>query len=113
MAQEKKPQATDLHACMGLNSCKGQDAGGAAPMAGMGSCATVEHLCHGQNACRGQGACGYLGTASQQGAPGANACRGFGSCASPINRGRVSSAGVNKGKGVRRLARQLFEQRMY
>lgn len=103
---------TDLHVCMGLNSCAGQDTSGKAVMAGTGSCATVSHACHGANDCRGQGACGYLGTAAQQGTPGANQCRGFGSCAVPINRGRVNSAGVNKGKSVWRLARQLFEQRM-
>lgn len=105
-------KTTELHVCMGLNSCAGQDVSGKATMAGTGACATVSHACHGANECRGQGACGYLGTAVEQGTPGANDCRGHGSCAVPINRGRVSSAGVNKGKSVWRLARRLFEQRM-
>ena len=42
----KSPRTTDLHVCMGLNTCKGQDRPGTAPMAGLGQCATVEHACH-------------------------------------------------------------------
>lgn len=104
---------TDLHVCVGLNSCKGQDITRTATMAGTGNCATVQHMCHGNNACRGQGGCGYLGTPAEQGLPGENACRQFGSCAVPINKNRVSSEGQNKGKSVWRLARARFEQRMY
>src|SRR6478609_3960307 len=82
-------------------------------MAGMGSCATIFHACHGDNACRGQGGCGYAGSEVEQMKPGDQSCNANGSCASPINVSRVSSAGPNKGKSVWRLARQIFEQRMY
>lgn len=108
-----KPTPTDLHVCAGLNSCAGQDITRTAKMAGTGVCATVQHFCHGNNQCRGQGGCGYLGTPSEQGLPGENPCRHHGSCAVPINRGRVNSEGVNKGKSVWQLARRRFEQRMY
>lgn len=108
-----RPELTDLHVCMGLNSCKGQDASGTAPMAGMGYCATVQHVCHGDNECRGHGGCGSVGTPTQQGRPGMNACRGYGSCPVPLNKNRVTSEGFHKGKRVWKLARELFEQRMY
>jgi hypothetical protein len=103
----------ELHVCMGLNSCAGHDVEGKAPMAGMGSCSTVFHACHGDNECRGQGGCGYAGSEYEQTKPGDQDCRYNGSCASPINVSRVSSAGPNKGKSVWRLARQIFEARMY
>lgn len=111
-------QLVELHVCMGLNSCAAtettrHDPDGTAPMAGMGSCATIFHACHGDNACRGQGGCGYAGSEVEQMKPGDQACNANGSCASPINVSRVSSAGPNKGKSVWRLARQIFEQRMY
>jgi hypothetical protein len=106
-------QPVDLHVCMGLNACNGHDADGRAPMAGMGSCATVSHVCHTANDCRGQGGCGYAGSDVEQGKPGEQSCNENGSCASPINISRVSSAGTNKGKSVWQLARRLFEQRMY
>lgn len=103
----------EFHVCMGLNACSGQDVDGTAPMAGMGRCATVAHVCHGDNDCRGQGGCGYLGSDFEQSFPGQQSCKWNGSCASPINAGRVSSAGPNKGKSVWKLARALFETRMY
>jgi hypothetical protein len=105
--------ALELHVCMGLNACQGHDVTGAAPMAGMGACATVSHVCHGSNACRGQGGCGYAGVDVEQGKPGDQSCKWNGSCASPINVSRVSSAGPNKGKSVWKLARRIFEERMY
>jgi hypothetical protein len=105
--------AKELHVCMGLNACAGQDVNGAAPMAGMGQCATVQHVCHGDNTCRGQGGCGYAGSDFEQWKPGDQSCASNGSCASPINVSRVSSAGPNKGKSVWKLARQRFEARMY
>ncbi|MEU2868202.1 hypothetical protein ABZ769_03225 [Streptomyces olivoreticuli] len=103
----------ELHVCMGLNSCAGLDASGEAPMAGMGSCATVFHVCHGEGSCRGQGGCGYAGTDYEQFHPGEQDCRYNGSCASPINESRVFSAGPLKGKSVWKQARRLFEARMY
>jgi hypothetical protein len=106
-------QPVELHVCMGLNACKGHDVTGLAPMAGMGQCATAQHVCHGDNECRGQGGCGYAGSDYEQSKPGAQSCATNGSCASPINESRVSSAGPNKGKSVWKLARQLFEARMY
>jgi hypothetical protein len=111
-------QLVELHVCMGLNSCAAtpttrHDPDGTAKMAGMGSCATVLHACHGDNACRGQGGCGYAGSELEQMKPGDQSCNANGSCASPINISRLSSAGPNKGKSVWRLARQIFETRMY
>jgi hypothetical protein len=103
----------ELHVCMGLNSCAGHDASGNAAMAGMGECATVQHSCHGGNNCRGQGGCGYAGSEFEQMKPGDQSCANNGSCASPINVSRVSSAGPNKGRSVWKLARQIFETRMY
>jgi hypothetical protein len=103
----------ELHVCMGLNACQGHDVAGTAPMAGMGQCATVSHVCHGSNNCRGQGGCGYAGSDVEQGKPGDQSCKWNGSCASPINESRISSAGPNKGKSVWRLARRIFEERMY
>ena len=103
----------ELHVCMGLNACAGHDVSGTAPMAGMGECATVQHSCHGGNNCRGQGGCGYAGDEVEQMKPGDQSCRQNGSCASPINITRVSSAGPNKGQSVWKLARQIFETRMY
>lgn len=105
--------ALELHVCMGLNSCAGHDVDGDAPMAGMGNCATVVHVCHGEGHCRGQGGCGYAGSEVEQSIPGEQACNQNGSCASPINVSRVLSAGPYKGKSVWKLARRLFEQRMY
>ena len=103
----------ELHVCMGLNACQGHDVTGKAPMAGMGECATATHVCHGDNNCRGQGGCGYAGSDVEQAKPGNQSCKWNGSCASPINVSRVSSAGPNKGKSVWKLARQIFEERMY
>lgn len=103
----------ELHVCMGLNSCKGHGVGGSGTMAGDGNCATAVHDCHGGNNCRGQGGCGYAGIDVEQGKPGNQSCAENGSCASPINVSRVSSAGPNKGKSVWKLARQIFEERMY
>ncbi|MEY9894249.1 hypothetical protein ABIA31_007935 [Catenulispora sp. MAP5-51] len=104
---------TELHVCMGLNACAGHDRDGTAPMAGMGGCATVLHVCHGANECRGQGGCGYTGPDAELAKPGTQACRENGSCASPINESRVFAGGPLKGKSVWKLARQLFETRMY
>ncbi|MFF4160227.1 hypothetical protein [Streptomyces sp. NPDC001678] len=103
----------ELHVCMGLNSCAGQDADRTATMAGTGQCATVQHVCHGEGACRGQGGCGYAGDDFEQFHPGEQACRYNGSCASPINESRVFSGGPMKGKSVWQQARRLFEARMY
>lgn len=103
----------ELHVCMGLNACQGHGVNGTGDMAGTGECATAVHTCHGSNECRGQGGCGYLGDDAQQGIPGEQACKWNGSCASPINKGRVSTKGANKGKSVWKLARSLFETRMY
>ncbi|MEU1782897.1 hypothetical protein ABZ545_25955 [Streptomyces abikoensis] len=103
----------ELHVCMGLNSCAGQDADRTATMAGTGRCATVQHVCHGEGACRGQGGCGYAGDDFEQFHPGEQACRYNGSCASPINESRVFSGGPMKGRSVWQQARRLFEARMY
>ncbi|MES2355309.1 MAG: hypothetical protein V4568_13110 [Pseudomonadota bacterium] len=106
-------QPLDLHACMGLNACKGHDRLGTNACAGSGTCATAAaHSCHTLNNCRGQGGCGLYGTGEEQNHPGENSCSWQGSCAVPINAERFSTNGPNQGKGVWLRARELFEQRM-
>ncbi|HEV2859865.1 MAG TPA: hypothetical protein VGX48_02540 [Pyrinomonadaceae bacterium] len=103
----------ELHACMGLNACKGHDRFGTNSCAGTGYCATAErHNCKSLNNCRGQGGCGLYGTAEDDATPGANECAWQGSCAVPIQAERYSTQGENKGKSVWVLARKLFEERM-
>ena len=102
----------ELHACMGLNACKGHDRFGTNACAGQGFCATQTHVCHTLNNCRGQGGCGLYGDASEQCRPGANDCAWQGSCATPIQAERFSTQGPNAGKSTWLLARKLFEERM-
>ncbi len=122
------PGAVEAHACMGLNSCRGQDRFGPAghpdpdcanasvtnACAGQGYCATaVDHTCHVLNSCKHQGGCGLYGTAGEQDNPGANACQSLGSCATPINAERFSSDGANAGKSVWLRARQVFLEKRW
>jgi hypothetical protein len=73
VAAEEQKAKQGLHACCGLNSCKGQGAGGDNECAGMGVGPTVgPHGCAGMNDCAGQGA-QYD-----------NACKGQGNCAVPV-----------------------------
>lgn len=103
----------ELHACMGLNACKGHDRFGTNDCAGMGQCSTAEvHHCRTLNNCRGQGGCGLFGSSEDEATPGANDCAWQGSCATPIQAERFSTQGENKGKSVWVLARKLFEERM-
>jgi len=102
----------ELHACMGLNACKGHDRFGNNECAGMGFCATISHACHSLNNCRGQGGCGFYGSAHQQSEPGDNPCAWFGSCAVPINADRLITDGDFKEKTVWKRARTVFEKRM-
>ncbi len=102
----------ELHACMGLNACKGHDRFGTNACAGTGMCATTQHVCHSLNNCRGQGGCGLYGSAEEQNQPGQNACAWKGSCATPIQAERFSTLGPNKDKHVWQRARQLFEDRL-
>lgn len=104
----------ELHVCMGLNACKGHDRWGTNTCAGTGQCATAAaHSCHTNNNCRGQGGCGLYGSGEEQNNPGNNDCAWQGSCSVPINAERFSTVGPNKGQGVWRRARQLFEARMH
>ena len=115
------PLGSVIHACMGLNSCKGQDRFGEAgppdasnpgpnACAGQGYCSTAaDHTCHVQNECKNQGGCGLYGTAEELDDPGNNACKSLGSCATPINAERFSTNGKNTGKSVWARARQVFE----
>ena len=115
------PLGSVIHACMGLNSCKGQDRFGEAgppdasnpgpnACAGQGYCSTAaDHTCHVQNECKNQGGCGLYGTAEELNNPGNNACKSLGSCATPINAERFSTNGKNTGKSVWARARQVFE----
>jgi hypothetical protein len=64
--------AIALHACRGLNECKGQGKDHKNACAGQGSCFTVTHECSGQNDCKNQGGCG--------GTNGFNDCKGKGGC---------------------------------
>jgi hypothetical protein len=106
------PNPIELHACMGLNACKGHDRFGKNDCAGKGYCATVQHVCHTLNNCRGQGGCGLYGSAEEQDLPAMNDCAWKGSCATPIQAGRFSTQGKNTGKSVWLLARKLFEERL-
>ncbi len=102
----------ELHACMGLNACKGHGRDGQNDCAGTGICATEIHVCHTLNNCRDQGGCGLYGSAEEQCRPGINDCAYQGSCAAPIQAERFSTLGPNAGKSVWLLARQLFEEKM-
>lgn len=73
LSADEKKDAKDAHACCGLNTCKGNGAGGTNECAGTGSCSTVEaHGCGGENACKNQGSA-YN-----------NDCKGLGSCSVPV-----------------------------
>ena len=109
----------DLHACMGLNSCAGQDRFGkdGAPRfspnscAGQGYCATTQmHSCHTNNNCAGQGGCGLYGSESEVSQPGQNDCRSMGSCATPINAERFITTGGLRGTSVWARARKVFAE---
>jgi hypothetical protein len=103
----------ELHACMGLNACKGHDRLGTNSCAGTGYCATAaEHSCHTLNDCRGQGGCGLYGDDKEQMNPGNNSCSWQGSCAVPINAERFSTQSENRGKSVWKRARKVFEEKM-
>lgn len=106
------PTPIELHACAGLNACKGHDRFGTNDCAGTGKCATQMHVCHTLNNCRGQGGCGLYGDPEEQCKPAENNCSWQGSCATPIQRERISTAGPNAGKSTWLLARKLFEERM-
>ena len=102
----------ELHACMGLNACKGHGWSGNNDCAGTGDCATNRHPCHTLNDCRGQGGCGLFGTTQEFCTPGQNNCAFQGSCGTPILASRFIAQGPNKGTSVWQLARKLFEERM-
>jgi hypothetical protein len=115
------PGGMPLHACMGLNSCKGSDRFGVAgakgvpnACAGQGYCATgTDHTCYVQNDCRNQGGCGLYGTGEDMEHPGYNECRSQGNCATPINAERFSTDGGNQGKSVWVRARKVFEDKVW
>jgi hypothetical protein len=115
------------HACMGLNSCKGQGRTRENACAGQGYCSTAleynysdattplvsDHTCHVLNDCRSQGGCGLYGTGAEQENPGANGCATLGSCATPINAERFSTDGRNTGKSVWTRAREVFAEKTW
>jgi len=114
-----QPQGVPLHACMGLNACKGADRFGVSgppggepnACAGQGYCSTTaDHTCHVQNECRNQGGCGLYGTGEEMDHPGINDCRSQGSCGTPINAERFSTNGPNQGKSVWLRARARFAE---
>lgn len=83
-----------VHACRGLNECKGQGKSGDNACAGQGACSTAkEHLCGGMNECKFQGGCGEK--------PGANDCKGQGGCHVPMTNPDMWES-----------ARKAFEERM-
>lgn len=115
----QQPRGLPLHACMGLNSCRGSDrfgvdgppGGSANECAGQGYCATTtDHDCHVQNDCRNQGGCGLYGTGEEMSRPAENECRSLGSCGTPINAERFSANGSNRGKSVWLRAREVFAE---
>src|SRR4051812_19684615 len=85
--------AVAMHACRGLNECKGQGKDGKNVCAGQGTCFTTKHECSGQNDCKYQGGCG--------GTMGTNDCKGKGGC------GHLPIPNSAWGK-----ARESFEARM-
>ncbi|WP_415403990.1 hypothetical protein [Tateyamaria sp. SN3-11] len=109
----------ELHACMGLNKCAGQDRYGmdgapgfeANSCAGQGYCATTAmHSCHTNNDCANQGGCGLYGSESELTRPGQNDCRSMGSCATPINAERFITTGGLRGTSVWARARKVFAE---
>jgi hypothetical protein len=77
--------AVALHACRGLNECKGKGADGKNACAGQGTCHTAKaHDCATQNDCKHQGGCGQD--------PGYNNCKGMGGCAVPMAGGMWEKA---------------------
>lgn len=121
----EQPCDMPLHACMGLNSCKGSDRFGKNgpngndpnDCAGQGYCATSgygtsvpQHQCHVQNNCRNQGGCGLYGSEDEMSQPGLNECRSLGSCATPINSERFITTGPYRGTSVWKRARAVFEE---
>ncbi len=117
-----QPEGLPLHACMGLNSCKGSDRFGTQgppglppnDCAGQGFCSTTpDHTCHVQNECKNQGGCGLYGTAEELNHPGLNECKGLGSCATPINAERFSTNGPNRRKSVWKRAREVFRKQVW
>jgi hypothetical protein len=83
-----------LHACRGLNECKGLGKDHKNVCAGQGSCYTVTHECSEKNDCKYQGGCG--------GTNGFNDCKGKGGCGHfPI-----------EDKVTWKKAREQFESRM-
>ncbi|MEN9867853.1 MAG: hypothetical protein RL748_3443 [Pseudomonadota bacterium] len=112
-----QPPGAELHACMGLNSCQGQDrfglSGPAGPneCAGQGFCSTAnDHQCHTENDCRHQGGCGLYGTNEEMSQPGRNACSALGSCATPINAERFITDGEHQRHSVWQRARKVFHE---
>lgn len=83
----------EIHACRGLNSCKGLGKGGENACAGQGNCFTAKaHDCGSLNDCKHQGGCGEK--------PGYNDCKGLGGCGLPIH------------EGAWEMARKTFEEQM-
>lgn len=84
----------EIHACRGLNSCKGLGKGGENACAGQGSCFTAKaHDCSQMNDCKNQGGCGEK--------PGFNDCKGMGGCGLPMTHGDAWE-----------MARKTFEEKM-
>jgi hypothetical protein len=92
---EAKMAGMDMHACAGMNGCKGQGMDAKNACAGQGGCASkaMHHECKGQNACKGQGGCGEMA--------GENMCKGQGGCAVPM-----------KDATAWQKAREKFEMKM-
>ena len=75
-AGEAATVAVAIHACRGLNECKGQGVDGKNTCAGQGACMTAKaHSCGGKNDCKHQGGCNP---------PSYNDCKGKGGCGLPI-----------------------------
>ncbi len=92
LAEEKKADAKEKHACKGMNSCKGNggcktgDAGcaGKNSCKGKGGCATVESrtAARARTSCKGQGGC----KTGDGGCAGKNSCKGKGGCDVPVKK---------------------------
>jgi hypothetical protein len=96
LAEEEKKTPAELHACCGLNTCKGHGASATNECAGQGSCATVEaHGCAGSNACKNQGA-EYD-----------NACKGKGGCGVPVKGDSWKTARANFEAAMKKAGKEF------
>jgi hypothetical protein len=83
--EQVKLLTDEIHACRGLNACKGKGRSKENACAGQGTCASVaDHDCGTLNECATQGGCGATA--------GINECKGKGGCHVPLMAGAWQQA---------------------